>query len=102
MTDLVPRLPAHAMEAIHQFLRAHARAEGLDGVVVGLSGGIDSALAARLAVDALGPAHVLGVLQPDAAYPPALLEETVGFGQALGIETRTIPIAPIEAAGGGE
>jgi len=98
MTDLVPRLPPHAARTIHQFLRAHALGEGADGLVLGLSGGIDSALTARLSVDALGPEHVIGVLLPDAEYPPALLTETVDFGRALGIETRTIPIAPVEAA----
>ena len=98
MSALVPRLPAHARGTIEQFLRAHALAEGLDGVVVGLSGGIDSALVARLAADALGPAHVLGVLLPDAPFPAALERETVDYAAALGIECRTIRIAPIEAA----
>ncbi|HYA10414.1 MAG TPA: NAD+ synthase [Thermoplasmata archaeon] len=93
-----PHLPPHAVETIHAFLRAHALAGGSTGVVVGLSGGIDSALVARLARDALGPAHVLGVLLPDAHVPPELLEETVGFARGLGIAHRTIPIDALEAA----
>jgi NAD+ synthase len=80
------------------FLRAHALGDGLDGVVIGLSGGIDSALTARLAVDALGPSHVFGVLLPDAPFPSALLSETKEFARDLGIPTRTIPIDPIEQA----
>jgi NAD+ synthase len=95
---LVPKLPSHARSTIEQFLRAHALGEGKDGVVVGLSGGIDSALTARLAVDALGAAQVLGVLLPDAAFPPALIPETVEYARSLGIESRTIPIDPIERA----
>jgi NAD+ synthase len=98
VTSLEPKLPAHAVDAIDQFLRAHAAAEGVRGVAVGLSGGIDSALAARLAVDALGADRVLGVLQPDAAYPPALLAETEAYATALGIAHRTVAIRPIEAA----
>jgi len=98
MTELVPRLPPHARATIETFLRAHALGPGLDGVVVGLSGGIDSALTARLAVDALGADHVQGVMLPDAAFPAALLEETVGYARDLGIEARTIPIDPIERA----
>jgi len=98
MTDLVPRLPPHAAATIRTFLRAHALGDGVEGAVVGLSGGIDSALTARLLVDALGPEPVIGILLPDAGYPPALLAETVEFGGSLGIETRTIPIAPVEAA----
>ncbi len=69
-------LPPHAAETIGTFLRAHALGEGLDGVVVGLSGGIDSALVARLARDALGAEHVLGVLLPDAHVPAELVAET--------------------------
>jgi NAD+ synthase len=98
MTELLPRLPPQAVETIAQFLRVHSLGGGRDGVVIGLSGGIDSALTARLAVDALGPSHVLGVLLPDAGFPGPLLAETVEYGRSLGFETRTVPIAPVEAA----
>jgi NAD+ synthase len=98
MTSLVPRLPAHAADTIAQFLRAHSLSDGGKGVVIGLSGGIDSALTARLARDALGPEHVLGVLLPDARFPPALIAETEQFAQGLGLATRTIPIDRVERA----
>ena len=95
---LEPRLPAHAVPSIAQFLRSHALAEGLDGVVVGLSGGIDSALVARLARDALGPTHVLGVLLPDARFPSELLADTEAYARSLGIEYRVVPIDPFARA----
>jgi NAD+ synthase len=98
MTSLVPRLPAHAADTIHQFLRAHARADGGQGVVIGLSGGIDSALTARLARDALGAERVFGVLLPDERFPAALLRETEGFARDLGIAYRTVPIGAAERA----
>ncbi|MGA9840506.1 MAG: NAD+ synthase [Thermoplasmata archaeon] len=98
MSERVPRVPAHAVATIHQFLRAHALGEGATGVVVGLSGGVDSALTARLARDALGPDHVLGVLLPDVHFPPSLRVETEEYARSLGIEARTIPIAPVEQA----
>jgi NAD+ synthase len=94
----VPKLPPHAETTIHQFLRAHALGEGGRGVVVGLSGGVDSALVARLARDALGAEHVLGVLLPDALFAPSLLEETRGYAASLGIESRVLPIDPVERA----
>ncbi len=97
MSSLVPRLPAHAAETIERFLRAHARAPA-SGVIVGLSGGIDSALVARLARDALGEERVMGLLLPDARFPPELLKETEQYADELGIEHRTIFIDPIEAA----
>jgi NAD+ synthase len=94
--NLAVRPPAHAAETIGRFLRAHALGEGRDGVVVGLSGGVDSALVARLACDALGPEHVLGLLLPDAATPRSLVAETEAYGRGLGCEVRTVPIDPIE------
>ena len=97
-SPLVPRLPAHAVPTIHQFLRAHALAGSADGVVIGLSGGIDSALLARLARDALGPEHVLGVLIPDGQFPRALLEETHAYAESLGIAHRTVPIESVVRA----
>jgi NAD+ synthase len=96
--SLVPRLPAHAEAAIHQFLRAQVKEAGCTGVVVGLSGGVDSALAARLAKDALGAEKVLGLLLPDEPYPASLLEETKSYASSLGITTRVLPIAGVEEA----
>ena len=98
MTALAPRLPTHAAETIRTFLRAHASGPGVEGAVVGLSGGIDSALTLRLLRDALGAERVLGVLLPDDAFPAALLVETEGFSRSLGVAHRTVAIGPVEAA----
>ncbi len=98
MTDLTPSLPRTAIGAIHQFLRAHAGPPTSQGGVVGLSGGLDSAVTARLARDALGPELVLGVLLPDPGYPDALLKETREFAESLGIEHRTLRLGPAVAA----
>ena len=98
MTSLLPAPPPHAIPAIHQFLRSHALSNGSDGVVVGLSGGIDSALVARLARDALGADHVLGVQMPDAPFPEALRSETEEYARTLGIEHRLVPIDPLVRA----
>jgi len=97
VSTLVPRLPAHAVPTIHQFLRSHALSNGLEGVVVGLSGGMDSALVARLARDALGPEHVLGLLLPDLQFPEELQTETEEYARSLGIEVRTILIESVES-----
>lgn len=96
--NLVPTLPSHAVATIHAFLRHHVASAGGHGVVVGLSGGVDSALAARLAVDALGAGRVTGVLLPDRFYPAPLLEETRQFGADLGIPVATYRIDPVATA----
>ena len=95
---LVPRLPAHAESSIHQFLRAHLADSGADGLLVGLSGGIDSALVARLSRDAVGADRVHAVLLPDGRYPPALRTEVEGYAAALGISLRVVTIDAPESA----
>lgn len=95
---LRPRLPAHAREHVGTFIREHVALSGTEGVVVGLSGGVDSALVATLAVEALGPGRVVGLSLPDARAPPALREEVRAFAQGLGVRFRETPIAPVEDA----
>jgi NAD+ synthase len=98
VNGLVPHLPRHAAATIRQFLSAHAGPPAAHGVVVGLSGGIDSALCARLAADALGPELVLGVLLPVEGFPEPLRAETEAYADRLGIEHRTVPLdAPLAA-----
>ncbi len=96
MNELVPATDPSEPGRIHRFLAREVEAAGATGVVLGLSGGIDSALTARLARDALGPERVLGLLLPDRRYPVALREETVGYARDLGIRSEVIEIAPIE------
>ena len=65
---------------------------GFTDAVVGLSGGIDSALTAALAVDALGPEHVHGVMLPSRYSSPGSLDDAAALAGNLGIETRVLPI----------
>jgi NAD+ synthetase len=62
--------------------------------VVGISGGVDSALTAFLAVEALGRANVIGVRMPYRTSSPESLEHAQLVIDALGIESRTIDITP--------
>jgi NAD+ synthetase len=65
------------------------------GAVIGLSGGIDSAVTAHLAVEALGPDKVLGVAMPSPFSSTHSIEDALALGRSLGIETRVVPIEPI-------
>ncbi len=65
------------------------------GAVVGLSGGIDSAVTAHLAVAALGPEQVLGVAMPSPFSSEHSIEDALALGRNLGIDTRVVPIEPI-------
>ncbi|RME54173.1 MAG: NAD+ synthase, partial [Deltaproteobacteria bacterium] len=78
-------------------LRDYTRKCGFTQVVVGLSGGIDSALTCALAVEALGAQNVLGVLMPSPYSSPGSIEDAEALGRALGIETVTLPIGDLFA-----
>lgn len=74
-------------------VRDYVRKSGFSDVVVGLSGGIDSAVVAALAADALGPEHVTGVLMPGPYSSPSSVTDATELAARLGIETYTAPIA---------
>ena len=62
---------------------------------LGLSGGIDSALTAAIAVDALGADHVVGVLMPSPYSSDGSVQDSVDLAKRLGIRTLTLPIEPL-------
>ena len=78
--------------------RDYVQKNGFSEVVIGLSGGIDSALTATLAVDALGAENVHGVLMPSIHTSESSTNDALELAGNLGIETLTMPIiGPIEA-----
>ena len=88
-----------AKETIVDFIRTKTQEAGVNGLVVGLSGGIDSALAAYLAVEALGHENVLGIHLPELNITPAedVLDATE-VADRLNIEFKTINISEIQSA----
>jgi len=68
---------------------------GFDTVVLGLSGGIDSALTAVIAADALGPQHVVGVSMPSPYTSAASQADAEALAKALGIRFQVIPIRDV-------
>ncbi len=65
------------------------------GAVIGLSGGIDSAVTAHLAVEALGADRVLGIAMPGPFSSQHSVDDAYALGRNLGIEVRTVDIRPI-------
>ena len=76
------------------FLDAEVRKVGLARAVLGLSGGIDSAVSAAIAARALGPENVLGVMMPYAASSPESVADAKAVAANLGIETLLVDITP--------
>jgi NAD+ synthetase len=71
---------------------------GFQKVVLGLSGGIDSSLVAAIAVQALGPDNVLGVLLPSPYSSDHSITDALALAKNLGMQTHTVPIAAGMAA----
>ena len=72
--------------------RDYVRKCGFRKVVIGLSGGIDSALVAAIAADALGPANVTGVAMPGPYSAASSLHDAQRLAQNLGIQLIALPI----------
>ncbi len=78
-------------------LRDYVENNRFPGVVLGLSGGVDSALCAAMAVDALGPARVHAVMLPYRFTSNQSLSDAAACAQALGVRYDIVPIAePVE------
>jgi NAD+ synthase len=75
-------------------LRDYVNKNGFKGVVFGLSGGVDSALCAAMAVDALGAERVRCVMLPYRFTSPESLDDAAAAAKALGIGYEAVPIAP--------
>ncbi len=90
--DRIAQLEAALVLGIADYFRK----QGLPpGAVVGLSGGIDSAVTAHLAVAALGRERVLGIAMPGPFSSEHSVDDALALGENLGIEVRTISIGPI-------
>ena len=73
-------------------VKDYARKCGFTKVLLGLSGGIDSALVAAIAAEALGQDNVLGVLMPSPYSSESSITDALALADNLGIKTQTIPI----------
>jgi NAD+ synthase len=80
------------VDSIADWIRARVALAGANGVVVGLSGGIDSATVAALAARGLGPDHVLGAIMPVHSQPEDLTHAELA-AETFGIHTTTIDLS---------
>ena len=92
--ELIPRFKEEQVFIIEAFIVHSVRESGRAGVILGLSGGIDSALVAQLCAHALGPEHVLALALPDGKGGKDL-RDARKFAKSLDIEFQIVNIGPI-------
>ena len=86
--------PSDIYHAMMIALRDYVNANRFPGVVLGLSGGIDSAICAAIAADALGPDRVWSVMLPSRFTSQSSLDDAAACAAMIGCKLDTIPIAP--------
>lgn len=79
-------------------LRDYVRKNGFSSVLIGLSGGIDSALVAAIAADAIGPEHVFGISMPSKYSSVHSKDDAHELAARIGMHIRTVPIEPMVRA----
>lgn len=87
--------PEKTAEEIRKFISDYMIKSGLDGYIIGLSGGIDSALSATLAVEAVGKENVFGVLMPYKTSSESSVIDALELVNKLAIEHTKIDISPM-------
>ena len=89
-------LPGDDIETVHKALELgildYARKNGFQRAVLGLSGGLDSAVVAALACEALGPENVLSVMMPSPYSSRSSIDDSVELGRRLGMKVIEQPI----------
>jgi len=93
--DVLKIDPAQELDKLSKFIVAQVNVVfRRKGVIVGLSGGVDSACIAAVAVNAVGKEKVVGLVLPEKESNPISSEYAIKHAQALGIEYRQIDITP--------
>lgn len=93
----LPKIDAvKAAEIIKSFIKVKVEEAGCEGVVVGLSGGLDSSVTACLCVKALGNARVKGLIMPDSQVTPHEdVDDALKLAEMFGIEHKIVDISPM-------
>ncbi|MBM7558573.1 NAD(+) synthase [Marinitoga litoralis] len=83
------------IKKIESFIKENIEKYGYNGAIIGISGGIDSAVVGKLCVDSLGKERVKGLILPERDSSPETIEDAKLVCDFLGIEYRIVKISPI-------
>jgi NAD+ synthase len=90
----IPSITSDDVNKLCKFIKDTVAAANAEGAVIGLSGGIDSAVVTKLCADALGPEHVLNVFMPSRVTPADDYKVTSELSTMWGTEFRVVDIQP--------
>lgn len=97
MAIMLPALDLDkAIKIITDFISDALEDSGCDGLILGLSGGIDSATVASLCVRAVGPSRVFGLVMPSLTTPKEDVKDAEEYARKLGIKTYIIDISDLQ------
>jgi NAD+ synthase len=95
MAALQPRFREEQVPIIRSFIRHHLEESGARGLVVGMSGGLDSSLVAKLCAESVGPGKVVGVWSGEGPAGGEDYEDAHGWAETVGVELRRYDIGPL-------
>ena len=94
MADRIPEITEGDVEHVKDFIKDVVESTGCSGLVIGLSGGIDSAVVTKLAADAIDPSRILNVFMPSRTTPASDYKTTRELSQMWGTEYKIVDIQP--------
>ncbi len=94
LTSQMKMKPDLLSNSLESFIREHVEKLEREGTILGLSGGVDSAVVAALCKRAVGEENTLALIMPDKDSKEEHLNDALSFASKLGIETRLINITP--------
>ena len=80
---------------IEHFIASYVSENSARGLVIGLSGGLDSSVVLKLAVNAIGPDRVYGLIMPSSATPDQDVADAIEYAKELGVRYQVIKIEPM-------
>jgi len=92
---ILPQLKDGTEQVVEKFLSEKLRKAGAEGYVLGVSGGIDSAVVLRLCARAVGKEKVLALLMPEKDSPKEDFDDSVELCRAEGVEHKVVDITPV-------
>lgn len=95
---LQPKFKKESIAVIHSFIKQKVEETGANGILIGLSGGLDSAVVTKLCTDAIGPEKVLALIMPETTTPEKDVQDALSLATSLGVTHRIIDITDTVAA----